>query len=333
MPPRSPCSPPAGVQLVVEVLRSCGGYFTRGAAAARLDRFLPAFLRYLAWKVPLPPLLEAAVRDMLDELRPRFVRPASVAEAEALAARVEWAEACAAAEAAAQRRAAEAAAGVVRGRTGAGGQQQRAGTDDDSSSGGEDDDEEDEEEDDEEEGDDGNVDESGAGAEEDIAAAGKAEPDADADYDRAAAAGADAGGLRSKEDAEFDAEMRRLVADSVDQQRRQQLRVSADRMVLPVILQQPSLPARRGGGAGTKGRGRHRGGLRGIASVQHPLRGVAEGENEDDDEEEDAGDAGDGGEASATAAGSGQMVQLTMLRRRQRGGATGSTVSQCARGW
>ena len=47
--------------------------------------------------------------------------------------------------------------------------------------------------------------------------------DADTDYSRA-----DARAPLSKEDAEFDAEMRRMVADSVDQQRRQGLLAVSD---------------------------------------------------------------------------------------------------------
>jgi hypothetical protein len=39
---------------VCTLLEVCGQYFTRGAPRLKLDRFLPAFQRYLLAKPPLP---------------------------------------------------------------------------------------------------------------------------------------------------------------------------------------------------------------------------------------------------------------------------------------
>lgn len=42
------------VRLVCVLLTTCGQYFAKGSAAARLDRFLTYFQRYLLYKPPLP---------------------------------------------------------------------------------------------------------------------------------------------------------------------------------------------------------------------------------------------------------------------------------------
>jgi hypothetical protein len=42
------------VRLVCTLLETCGGYFHRGSAGRKLDRFLAYFQRYLLAKPPLP---------------------------------------------------------------------------------------------------------------------------------------------------------------------------------------------------------------------------------------------------------------------------------------
>lgn len=42
------------IRLVCVLLGACGGYFGRGGAGRRLDRFLAFFQRYLLAKPPLP---------------------------------------------------------------------------------------------------------------------------------------------------------------------------------------------------------------------------------------------------------------------------------------
>ena len=42
------------VRLVCVLLSTCGQYFSKGSAKARLDRFLVYFQRYLLYKPPLP---------------------------------------------------------------------------------------------------------------------------------------------------------------------------------------------------------------------------------------------------------------------------------------
>jgi hypothetical protein len=42
------------VRLVCTLLLTCGGYFHRGSAARKLDRFLAFFQRYILAKPPLP---------------------------------------------------------------------------------------------------------------------------------------------------------------------------------------------------------------------------------------------------------------------------------------
>ena len=60
LPHPLPCrrlDPPANyfrIRLVCTLLEVCGQYFTRGVPRRKLDRFLPAFQRYLLAKPPLP---------------------------------------------------------------------------------------------------------------------------------------------------------------------------------------------------------------------------------------------------------------------------------------
>lgn len=42
------------MRLVCTLLLTCGGYFHRGSAARKLDRFLAFFQRYILAKPPLP---------------------------------------------------------------------------------------------------------------------------------------------------------------------------------------------------------------------------------------------------------------------------------------
>ena len=42
------------IRLVCVLLSTCGQYFSKGSAGARLDRFLTYFQRYLLYKPPLP---------------------------------------------------------------------------------------------------------------------------------------------------------------------------------------------------------------------------------------------------------------------------------------
>ncbi|KAK9825703.1 hypothetical protein WJX81_008105 [Elliptochloris bilobata] len=83
--------------LVCVLLSACGGYFCKGSAARRLDRFLAFFQRYLLAKLPLPVDVEFDVQDLVEALRPNLVRFARYEEAAAAVADIEAAEAAAAA--------------------------------------------------------------------------------------------------------------------------------------------------------------------------------------------------------------------------------------------
>ena len=98
------CDPPGDcsrVRLVVTLLASCGQRFDRGAAGAKLDRFLAYFQRYMLAKPALPLDQAFDVADLFALLRPRLKRHATFQEACAECAAIEAAEARAAAAAAA----------------------------------------------------------------------------------------------------------------------------------------------------------------------------------------------------------------------------------------
>ena len=97
------CDPPEDcfrVRLVVTLLGACGAYFDRGAARAKLDRYLLYFQRYLLSKPQLPMDQAFDVADLLQALRPKMRRAERFADACAAVAAAEAAEA---AQAAAQR--------------------------------------------------------------------------------------------------------------------------------------------------------------------------------------------------------------------------------------
>ena len=98
------CDPPGDcsrVRLVVTLLATCGQRFDRGAAGAKLDRFLAYFQRYMLAKPALPLDQAFDVADLFALLRPRLKRHATFADACAECAAIEAAEARAAAAAAA----------------------------------------------------------------------------------------------------------------------------------------------------------------------------------------------------------------------------------------
>ena len=53
------------IRLVCVLLSTCGQYFSKGSAGARLDRFLVYFQRYLLYKPPLPLDIEFDVQVWL----------------------------------------------------------------------------------------------------------------------------------------------------------------------------------------------------------------------------------------------------------------------------
>lgn len=103
-----PADPPTNtfrIRLLAELLWICGPFYERGRAAARLDRFLVYFQRYVLSKgayLPMDTLF--MVQDLLERIRPQTKMFTSFAEAEQAAAALEREEAWAAAEAAHQAR-------------------------------------------------------------------------------------------------------------------------------------------------------------------------------------------------------------------------------------
>jgi regulator of nonsense transcripts 2 len=83
------------VRLVCATLDTCGLYFNRGPAAARLDRFLVFFQRYLFIKVSLPIEIQFVVDELFNELRPYMKRFESYEEAHAAVLAIEQNEALA----------------------------------------------------------------------------------------------------------------------------------------------------------------------------------------------------------------------------------------------
>ena len=53
------------VRLVCMLLQTCGGYFHKGSAARKLDRFLAYFQRYILAKPPLPLDIDFDVQVLL----------------------------------------------------------------------------------------------------------------------------------------------------------------------------------------------------------------------------------------------------------------------------
>jgi regulator of nonsense transcripts 2 len=62
------------VRIVLAILQVSGHYFTRGAARAKLDRFLLFFQRYLLTKEELPADLEFDWSDLFQQLKPQHPR-------------------------------------------------------------------------------------------------------------------------------------------------------------------------------------------------------------------------------------------------------------------
>ncbi|KAK9907680.1 hypothetical protein WJX75_008040 [Coccomyxa subellipsoidea] len=85
------------VRLVCTLLLTCGGYFHRGSAARKLDRFLAFFQRYILAKPPLPLDIDFDVQDLFEHVRPRMKRHTSFEEAFEAVAAIEAEEAAAAA--------------------------------------------------------------------------------------------------------------------------------------------------------------------------------------------------------------------------------------------
>ena len=59
---------------MVTLLDTCGAFFDRGAARAKLDRFLAYFQRYVLSKPALPIDQAFDVADLFTALRPKMVR-------------------------------------------------------------------------------------------------------------------------------------------------------------------------------------------------------------------------------------------------------------------
>jgi len=66
------------VRLVIAMLEACGSNFSTGQTKHRLDRFLLYFQRYLFLKEIIPIDLEFAVAELLEKLRPGYVRASSL---------------------------------------------------------------------------------------------------------------------------------------------------------------------------------------------------------------------------------------------------------------
>ncbi|BDA48017.1 Regulator of nonsense transcripts 2 [Coccomyxa sp. Obi] len=85
------------VRLVCMLLGTCGGYFHKGSAARKLDRFLAFFQRYILAKPPLPLDIDFDVQDVFEQLRPNMERHTSFEMACEAVAAIEAEEAAAAA--------------------------------------------------------------------------------------------------------------------------------------------------------------------------------------------------------------------------------------------
>ncbi|CAL8462985.1 g2519 [Coccomyxa elongata] len=85
------------VRLVCMLLGTCGGYFHKGSAARKLDRFLAFFQRYILAKPSLPLDIEFDVQDLFEQLRPKMERHTSFEVACEAVAVIEAEEAAAAA--------------------------------------------------------------------------------------------------------------------------------------------------------------------------------------------------------------------------------------------